>query len=447
MSGIGNPESGGGHPLMKRHGRGRFRRAAPILLSLNFLVMSVLSARAGETPPLPAAYYVDAALANNPSLESMRERIRMKENAAIRAGALDDPKARIGVTNVPVSSWSFREEDMTGKEIGLSQMFPYPGKRKLRTDVAVRETEQTGFDLQEMRNMLRSEIKMTYAEMAFVRRQADVVRRSQAVMRETIAVSREMYTVGKTVQSDVLRAQIELGRMQEMLLMLENREKVLSVRLNTLAAMPPDHAVPPLEDLPEFGFPLRPEDLVEIYKGERPARKALQVRVDRGDAAIALAKKDYYPDFEVGVSYMQRDAMPDGTRRPDMFSSMVQMNLPVWRSQKLAPAVREMEAEKRMAVRDLENLDLETANRIGNTVATVKNRAELAALYRTTLIPQAEQTFQANIEAYQVGKIDFPTLVDAIIAVLDFRRGYLGMVMDQYVTKAQLEAAVGRELN
>ncbi len=417
--------------------------------SILFLVLAVVAtatgARAGG-PMQPVSFYVDTAFANNPSLASMQERIRAKENAAVVAGALDDPKLRFGISNVPVRSWSFREEDMTGKEIGLSQMFPYPGKRKLRTEVVSREKEQTEFDLQEMRNMLRSEIKMAYAELAFVRRQSDVVRGSQAVMRETIAVSREMYTVGKTVQSDVLRAQVELGRMQDMLLTLENREKVLSIRLNTLAALSPDRAVPPLEDLPEFRSPLRPEELVEIYKGERPARKALQARVDRGEAAVALAKKEYYPDFEVGVSYMQRDDMPDGTRRPDMFSSMVEMNLPIWRKEKLAPAVREMEAEKRMAVRELENLDLETSNRVGNTVATVENRAELAALYRTTLIPQAEQTFQANVEAYQVGTIDFPTLVDAIIAVLNFRRDYLGMLMDQYVTKAQLEAAVGREL-
>src|SRR5512134_2728620 len=90
-----------------------------------------------------ASFYIDAAFSNNPSLSAMQERIRMKENAAVRAGALDDPKAWIGLSNVPVRSWSLREEDMTGKEIGLSQMFPYPGKRKTKTDIATREKEQT----------------------------------------------------------------------------------------------------------------------------------------------------------------------------------------------------------------------------------------------------------------------------------------------------------------
>jgi len=127
--------------------------------------------------PLPVSGYVEAAFADNPSLDAMRERIRMKENAAIKAGALDDPKLRVGVTNVPLRSWDFRAEDMTGKEIGFSQMFPWPGMRQTRADIVLREKEEAEFVLEEMRSMLRSEIKMTYAELASVRKQLEAVRR------------------------------------------------------------------------------------------------------------------------------------------------------------------------------------------------------------------------------------------------------------------------------
>ena len=80
-----------------------------------------------EGPSQPVGYYVDLAMLAYPSLASMRQRIEMKRNEAIRAGALDDPKAWIGLVNVPTNTWSLSEEDMTGKEIGLSQMIPYPG--------------------------------------------------------------------------------------------------------------------------------------------------------------------------------------------------------------------------------------------------------------------------------------------------------------------------------
>jgi cobalt-zinc-cadmium efflux system outer membrane protein len=400
-----------------------------------------------EETPLPVSRYVESALADNPSLDSMRERIRMKENAAIKAGALDDPKLRLGITNLPVRSWDFRQEDMTGKEIGLSQMLPWPGMRKTRTEMVLREKEEAEFILEEMRSTMRSEIKMTYAELASVRKQIEAVRRSQDILKDIVGVAEEIYAVGKGSQPDVLRGQLEYGRMREMRIGLENREQVLSVRLNTLAASPADRPVPPLEDLPEISFPYGQADLVGIYQAERPARKALQTRVHRGDSSILMANLAGKPEFEVSASYMQRDAAPDGMRRSDMVSSMVSMTLPIWRKDKIEPGIREMQAEKRMAERDLANLDLETSNSIGRSLATMKSRRETAVLYRTTLIPQAEQSFQATAESYRVGKTDFPMLMDTVMAILSSRREYAATVGDMHMEKARLEAAVGRELD
>jgi len=415
---------------------------------LLLLLASVFPLKAAaEEVPLSVSRYVEGALSGNPSLEAMRERIRMKENAAIRAGALDDPKLRVGVTNVPLRSWDFRDEDMTGKEIGFSQMFPWPGMRQTRTDVVLREKEETEFILEDMRNMLRSEVKMTYSELASVRKQIEAVRRSQDVLKDIVGITQELYAVGKGSQPDVLRGQVEFGRMREMRIGLENREQVLSVRLNTLAFLLPDRPVPPLEELKEFALPLGPKDLAAIYKAERPARKAAQARVRRGDASVEMAKHAEHPEFEVSFSYMQRDAMPDGTKRSDMFSSMVMMNLPIWRKEKIEPGIREMKAEKRMAVREVESLDLETSNLIGRSLSTLESRRQAAVLYRTTLIPQAEQSFQATVESYRVGKTDFPMLMDAVMAILSFRREYAAMVGDLHMEKARLEAAVGRELD
>jgi cobalt-zinc-cadmium efflux system outer membrane protein len=417
-----------------------------VAIVLWLFALAVGTVARAEEPVEPVHRYIDAALADNPSLDAMRERIRMRENAAIKAGALDDPKLRVGVNSVPVRSPDFRTEDMTTKEIGISQMFPWPGMRKTRTDMVLREKEETEFVLEEMRSMLRSEIKMTYAELASVRKQIEAVRRSQDVLKDVVGVAQEIYAVGKGSQPDVLRGQVEFGRMREMRIGLENRESVLSVRLNTLAALPPDRPVPPLEDLPEIAVSRGQKELAEIYEAERPARKAAQARVHRGESSIRMANLAGKPEFEVSASYMQRDAMPDGTKRSDMFSSMVMMTLPIWRKEKIEPGIREMEAEKRMAGRELANLDLDTSNSIGRSLATMKSRREAAILYRTTLIPQAEQSFQATSESYRVGKTDFPMLMDSLMAVLNFRKEYLGMVGELHMTKARLEAAVGREL-
>ena len=392
-------------------------------------------------------YYVDAALSGYPSLASMRQRITMKQNEAIRAGALDDPKGWVAISNVPVRTWSFREEDMTGKEIGFSQMIPYPGKRAHRSRIVEKEKEETEFDLAEMRNMLRADVKMTYAELSTVRAQMDVVHRIRAVLDQVVQVSTEKLAVGKGSQPDVLRGQVEFQKMREMLLSLENREKVLSIRLNTLAALPPDAPVPALENLAEFSTDYNALDLRAIYAAERPARQAIQSRIEKAKLQILHAEHGNKPDFEVSTSYMQRDPMPDGTKRSDMFSAMFSMTLPIWKTGKIEPEIREMTAGREMAIRDLETVDAEAANTIGGSLASLSNFEAVAKLYRTTLIPQGEQSVQSNLEAYQVGKIDFPMYIDSLTAVLNFRKEYLGMVGELHVTKARLEAAVGRELN
>jgi len=353
----------------------------------------------------------------------------------------------MGFSNLPTQSWDFHQEDMTGKEIAISQMLPWPGMRKARTEMVLREKEEAEFVLEEMRSTLRAEIKMTYAELGSVRMQIEAVRRSQDVLKDIVGVTEANYAVGKGNQPDVLRGQLEYGRLRETRIGLENRERVLSVRLDTLAALPADRPVPPLDDLKEIPFSYGQADLVGIYEAERPARKALRARVHRGDSSILMASLSGKPEFEVSASYMQRDAMPDGTKRSDMVSSMVTITLPIWREGKIDPGIREMQAEQRMTGRDLANLDLETSNSIGRSLATMKSRREAAVLYRTTLIPQAEQSFQASAESYRVGKTDFPMLMDAAIAILTYRREYAAAVGDLNIEKIRLEAAVGRELD
>ena len=312
---------------------------------------------------------------------------------------------------------------MTGKEIGLSQMFPYPGKRDRAVQMAAREKEQAEFELAEARNMLRADVKMAYAELSTVRAQAELVRRTRALLEQVVDVSREMFAVGKGRQPDVLRGQIEFQKMREMLLTLENRERVLSIRLNTLAALPPGEPVPALDNLVGASASLDARALREIYLAERPARQAVQARIGKGEIGIHQAESGRRPDFEVSASYMQRDAMPDGTSRPDLVSAMVSMTLPVWGKGKIDPGIRAMTAEREMAIRDLETLDIEAANAIEGGLSSLENFAAVAKLYRTTLIPQAEQAVQANLEAYRVGTIDFPMLMDSLMSELGFRQG------------------------
>ncbi|MEK6779188.1 MAG: TolC family protein, partial [Candidatus Deferrimicrobiota bacterium] len=126
---------------------------------------------------------------------------------------------------------------------------------------------------------------------------------------------------------------------------------------------------------------------------------------------------------------------------------MVLMNLPIWRKEKLDPLVREMTAEREMARRELANLDLEAANAIGKSLATIESRSAVAALFRTTIIPHSETSFETTLAAYRVGKVDFPALLDTITNLFSFRKNYHETVGDLNMEKARLGAVVGKDLN
>jgi len=421
-------------------------RAWAVAILAAALLASPVPAVAAPDVPVPVSRYVASALAGHPTLGAMRQRVAVKENEATRARALDDPKVWVGVVSVPVDTWSFRQEDMTGKEIGVSQAIPYPGKRDHAERIVRQEAEQAAHELEETRNALRADVKMAYFELSTVRRQADAVRQARALLEQVVDVSREKFAVGKGSQPEVLKAQLEFQRMRETLLSLSNRERLLSIRLNTLSGVPASEPVPALDNLSEFAFPRTAEELKRLYLENRPARKAIQARIRRGALGIVHAEHEGSPDFEVSASYMQRDKTPDGAKRSDMFSAMLSVTLPIWRKGKVEPAIRAMTAEKEMAVLEEEALDLEAENAIGAALSSIASYGEAARLYRTTLLPQAEQSLESGFEAYRVGKIDLPMAIDSIVAVVALRREYAGMVGEMHTARARLETTTGREL-
>jgi len=286
----------------------------------------------------------------------------MKENAAIKAGALDDPKLRLAILNLrPELGFPGRGYDGEGDR--SLQMFPWPGMRKTREEMVLREKEEAEFVLEEMRSTLRSEIKMTYAELASVRKQIEAVRRSQDVLKDIVGVTEETYAVGKGSQptscapAGVRSDPGDADRPRK-------QEHVLSVRLNTLAALPADRPVPPLEDLPEIALSYGQADLVGIYESERPARKALQARGHRATPRYGWRTSPAGPSSRSpsptcsGMPCPTDEALRHGSSSDDDLADLAE-----WKNRTGDPGDG---GRKEMAGRDLANLDSKPPIRSGD---------------------------------------------------------------------------------
>lgn len=363
------------------------------------------------------AALVAQALESNPEIKAARAELAAAEQRVRPAGALDDPMLEAGVLNVPLNSFSFRREDMTMKMLGLSQRLPFPGKRALREEVASRDADMVRFGFAETRNRVVREVRVLYYDLAFVVQSMRIVQDNRRVLEQFLKTAEARYAVGQGAQSDVLKAQTQLSRMIDEQLRLERELATMEADLNRVLGRTGGVAIEPraLPAIPELRLDSRA--LLDEAFAARPQLLGLQRAIARAEKTLELARLDYYPDFDVKLSYGLREPMPDGARRDDMVTLTVAINLPIWQQAKRDPRVAEALAMRDQAREMLEASRNELAAKLRQQVALAEQSLRSGKLYRGAILPQAQLTVEAALEAYRVGRVDFLTLLDSRMAV------------------------------
>ena len=386
---------------------------------------------------------ISEALKNSPEIKAA---FNEKEAARLRispAGALDDPMLEAGVINAPLSGSTFRREDMTMKMLGLSQRLPYPGKRALRRDVAAKDAESVEQGYRETLNRVAREVKVAYYDLALAAESARLIRDTTLVLEQFLRIAESRYTVGQGTQADVFKAQTQRAKMSEELLRMEREIPVMEAELVKLLGRTGTTAPirAPLPQLQETAFDLGA--LRETALRQRPQLLALRTLVDKNAAAIELVRKDYYPDFEVRLSYGQRDNMLDGTKRPDMASLTVAINLPIWGEDKIDPRIAEARAMRDQAQSMYQAQQNETFAKLRQQVATAEQSRASARLFDTAILPQAALTVESTLSAYRVSRVDLLTLLDSQMSLFNFRIGRAAAVVNLNKALAEIELLTG----
>jgi outer membrane protein TolC len=394
--------------------------------------------------PQLAALLAEAAQ-NNPDLQAAGREANAARSRVSPAGALDDPMLEVGVLNYPVESRSFKTEDMTMKMIGFAQRLPYPGKRALRRDLAEKEALAVESNLQELVNRVRRDVKVAYFDLGFVDESLRLAERNRRVLEQYLSIAEARYGVGQGTQADVLKAQTQVSKMLEELIKLGRERPMLEAELNRAAGRgaAPAAINPPPAQAREVA--LRFDELRAAARENRPQLAAQQRMMDRNAKAVELARKDYYPDFDVRVSYGQRDNFQD-MRREDMISFTVAINLPVWRESKRDPRVAEAEAMRGQASTMYQARLNELDAMLRQQMAAAEQSLKSVRLYETGLLPQARLTADTSLAAYQVGRVDFFSLLDSRMTVFNAEVGYAAGLAAYNKALAEIEFLVGKSL-
>jgi outer membrane protein TolC len=441
---VPQPARAGGVPGTPRRERfcARFRAA---LMPFLLVVCTGALGAGEEAPDTPLRELLAEASRNNPDMQVAQRELDAARNRISPAGTLDDPMLELGVLNLPAQSLSFRSEDMTMKMIGLTQRLPYPGKRALRREVAEKEAEAVAHNYQEVANRVLRSIKVAYVDLGLVDESARLTEKNRRILEQLLAIAEARYAVGQGSQADVLKAQTQLSRMADELIKLGRERPMLEAELNRAIgrASAPRPIAPPVPRAREVA--LRLDELREAALAHRPQLLAQQNLVARGAKAVDLAGKDYYPDFDVRLSYGQRDNAVD-MRREDMISFTVAINLPIWRGSKREPRVAEAEAMREQARRMYEAQASEISTMLRQQIVTAEQSLKSARLYETGILPQARLTVEASIAAYNVNRVDFFTLLDNQMTVFNYEIAYAATLTSQNKALAEIEFLTGKAL-
>ena len=401
---------------------------------------------ADEAPPVESLpRLIDTALAANPELKASDARWRMYREKAAQARTLDDPMLMLKLQNgVVTDPFNFGKETMTSKTIGISQQLPFWGKRGLREDVSKEEAESYRWSLEERRVELRRMVKEAWYQLYYLDRSIAVVDRNTRILDDFIVLAQTRYAVNQGAQTDILKAQVERSKLLEMRITLEQQRKTAQAELNSLLYRPADTPVGTIPEPDMTPLNLSGKELRKAANDNRPQIRSLQAVVGKGEAELRLARREFYPDFNVSLEYMQRDPAMGG-EGDDMYTLGLTFNLPVRRERRHA-AVAEAESGIAMASEELNGLNNSSDRGISDLLAQLERRRKLAELYKTGIIPQAGQALESATINYRVNKVDFMTLLDSQMILFNYEREYYDSLADYQMKLAQLEALVGKVL-
>jgi len=392
------------------------------------------SVAAAQEPDPVLDALVSEALQRNPDLLALQETVLAARARPDQARALANPMLSVVYTN---DGWSptLGTQDMTTLAFMGSQDLPYPGKRRLRGDVAAREADQVEQQLERARLGVVAGVKRAYYGVVLSRELLDLVREQEQLWKEIEGVTRARYAVGQGAQPDVLRVQIEVTRVEQLRTEQEAEGQIRVAELNRLTGRPATSPVATRAHLV-----LRPieEDLDRavgrLSGSSSPELKNAAVAQERASLLVALASKEFKPDFSVQAGYMNRGGLDP------MWQAGVAISLPLYRK-RLSSGLAEAEAQVRASARLAESVRLQLRFRTEERLAQLQATQKIARLYGQGIIPQDRMSVDAAVANYQTGKVPFIAVLEALTTLYNDRATHLALLANHERIRASLEEA------
>ncbi len=425
--------------------RNRRRQCVTVASVLVMFFSSGLS-RAQDTDSVPRNRLVlpeliQEVLARNPELVAARKQWEAATNRITQARSLDDPILSVQLWNFPQT---FNVTQTQNNIFGLSQNLPFPGKLALKGDVASRSADMTEQAVRAKERELVARLKQAYYDLFLAQKAIQIHHEQVELLRQFVEIANAKFRAGKGSQADVLKAQVELSLLFQHLPVLEQRRETAEAMLNTLLDRDPASPLGLAQEPSQLPLE-KPIDDLHQSRATTTGRssKPPSWHVQRNEQSRALAQRQYYPDFNVAFQRFQNYQANDG------FGAYVAMSIPFafWTKPKYDAGVQEAAAAVAVARAQQHTLENLTRFQINDLLAKLRATDQVATLYRTTILPQAEQSLEAARVGYRAGKAGFLDLIDTQRAWRGFQLEYFKALVDRQHRLAELEQVVGITLD
>src|SRR5216684_4458403 len=420
------------------------------LLALLFSVVFVSASFAQEPTPhqaqavTPLAELLQEAEQNNPQIQAARQGWQAAQQVPTQVSTLPDPQLQIQQFSVgsPRPFAGYTNSNFAYIGLGVSQDFPYPGKLRLKGEMAKRDSDVSQQQYESARRSVLAGVKTAYFQLAYLSKTLGILESDGELLQQVEKAADARYRSGMGNQQDLLRAQLEQTKLLREITMHHLEVAKLQAQIKQYLNRP--QSSPDIEpsELPETPLPYTFEELLSAMKTQNPEISGAEKKVERQKLQVDLAHKDFYPDFN--VQYMWQRTDPTQFRAYYMFSFGVRV--PIYRGRKQRPELAQAEAELNRSRSESEVQSQRVAFELRSEYETAEKTAELLKIYREGLLPQARAGFQAGIAAYQNNRQDFPALLTSFLDVLHLDEEYWKSMAERETALAQLEQLTGLSL-
>jgi outer membrane protein, heavy metal efflux system len=393
----------------------------------------------------PLSELLTEAEKNNPQIEAERQTWQAAKQVPTQVSTLPDPQFNLQQVSVgsPRPFAGYSNSDFAYFGLGISQDIPYPGKLRLKGEIAKREADVSQQQVESVRRAVLAELKGTYFQLAYLSKTLTILEEDGELLKQVEQAAEARYRSGLGTQQDILQAQLQKTELLREFAMHHLQVGKLEAQLKQLLNRSQESPDIEPADLTETPLARTYGDLLAAAQAQNPGLTGAQKMIDKQSLQIDLARKDFYPDFN--VQYMWQRTDPSQFRAYYMLS--VGIKVPIYRSRKQRPELAQAESEQLRARSELQAQAQQVASELRSQYVIVQQTSELLKIHREGLSPQARSEFQAGLAAYQSNKQDFQALLTAFLDVLHLDEDYWQNIAEYETAIARLEQLTGLSLH